>query len=218
FWVGAKFYRNAYKSLKHGSATMDVLVMLGTSAAYFYSLLTMVFGLFNATPDYHPMLFFDTSTMLIMFVSMGRYLENKAKGKTSAALTDLMALAPSMATIYTDAPACTQEKKIPTELVEVGDTVKLVPGDKIPADGTVVRGSSTVDESAITGEAVPILKQKGDSVIGGTVNGLGTFDMVVTERGRHRPCSNGARLPAPSSVADGPGFVHVFLPLLLRDS
>ncbi|ESK96498.1 copper p-type atpase [Moniliophthora roreri MCA 2997] len=204
FWVGAKFYRNAYKSLKHGSATMDVLVMLGTSAAYFYSLLTMVFGLFNTTPDYHPMLFFDTSTMLIMFVSMGRYLENKAKGKTSAALTDLMALAPSMATIYTDAPACTQEKKIPTELVEVGDTVKLVPGDKIPADGTVVRGSSTVDESAITGEAVPILKQKGDSVIGGTVNGLGTFDMVVTRAGKDTALAQIVRLVEEAQTSKAP--------------
>ncbi|KAG7093698.1 hypothetical protein E1B28_007353 [Marasmius oreades] len=184
FWVGARFYRNAYKSLKHGTATMDVLVMLGTSAAFVYSLLTMIFGLLNPTPDYHPMLFFDTSTMLIMFVSMGRYLENKAKGRTSAALTDLMALAPSMATIYTDPPSCTQEKKIPTELVEVGDTVKVVPGDKIPADGTVARGTSSVDESAITGEAVPVLKQKGDTVIGGTVNGLGTFDMVVTRAGK----------------------------------
>ncbi|KAK7061008.1 Cu(2+)-transporting P-type ATPase [Paramarasmius palmivorus] len=204
FWVGAKFYRNAYKSLKHGSATMDVLVMLGTSAAYFYSLFTMVFGLFNTTPDYHPMLFFDTSTMLIMFVSLGRYLENKAKGKTSAALTDLMALAPSMATIYTDAPACTQEKRIPTELVEVGDTVKLVPGDKIPADGTVVRGSSTVDESAITGEAVPILKQKGDSVIGGTVNGLGTFDMVVTRAGKDTALAQIVRLVEEAQTSKAP--------------
>ncbi|OBZ66709.1 Copper-transporting ATPase 2 [Grifola frondosa] len=184
FWVGAKFYRNAYKSLRHGSATMDVLIMLGTSAAYFYSLFAMIFATLNPDPEYHPVVFFDTSTMLIMFVSLGRYLENRAKGRTSAALTDLMALTPSMATIYTDAPACTQEKRIPTELVQVGDTVKLVPGDKIPADGTVLKGSSSVDESAVTGEPVPSLKQPGDSVIGGTVNGLGTFDMVVTRAGK----------------------------------
>lgn len=204
FWVGAKFYRNAFKSLKHGTATMDVLVMLGTSAAYFYSLFTMFYGVFNITTDYHPMLFFDTSTMLIMFVSMGRYLENKAKGRTSAALTDLMALAPSMATIYTDPPACTQEKKIPTELVEVGDTVKLVPGDKIPADGTVVRGSSSVDESAITGEPVPVLKQKGDTVIGGTVNGLGTFDMVVTRAGKDTALAQIVRLVEDAQTSKAP--------------
>ncbi|KAF9006171.1 E1-E2 ATPase-domain-containing protein [Cyathus striatus] len=181
FWVGSKFYISAYKSLKHGTATMDVLVMLGTSAAYFYSLFMLIAAAFNTTPDFRPFLFFETSTMLLMFVSLGRFLENKAKGRTSAALTDLMALTPSMATIYTDAPHCTQEKKIPTELVEVGDTVKLVPGEKIPADGTVVRGSSSVDESAITGEALPVIKQVGDAVIGGTVNGLGTFDMIIVK-------------------------------------
>lgn len=204
FWVGAKFHRNAFKSLKHGTATMDVLVMLGTSAAYFYSVGAMFFALFNDTPGFHPMLFFDTSTMLIMFVSLGRYLENKAKGRTSAALTDLMSLAPSMATIYTDAPACTQEKKVPTELVEVGDTVKLVPGDKIPADGTVLRGSSSVDESAITGEAVPVLKQVGDTVIGGTVNGLGAFDMVVTRAGKDTALSQIVRLVEEAQTSKAP--------------
>ncbi|KAI5895407.1 heavy metal translocatin [Schizophyllum commune H4-8] len=184
FWVGSRFYRNAWKALKHGSATMDVLVVIGTSAAYFYSVGAMFFAIFNEDPEFRPMVFFDTTTMLMTFVSFGRYLENKAKGKTSAALTDLMALAPSMATIYTDAPACTQEKRIATELVQVGDTVKLVPGDKIPADGTVLRGTSTVDESALTGEAMPVTKHPGDAVIGGTVNGLGTFDMIVTRAGK----------------------------------
>ncbi|KAK1232917.1 Cu(2+)-transporting P-type ATPase [Marasmius sp. AFHP31] len=203
FWIGAKFYRQAFKSLKHRTATMDVLVMLGTSAAYFYSLFTMICQ-FISPSDFHPMLFFDTSSMLIMFVSMGRYLENKAKGRTSAALTDLMSLAPSMATIYTDPPACTQEKKIPTELVEVGDTVKIVPGDKIPADGNVVLGSSTVDESAITGEAVPVLKQKGDSVIGGTVNGLGTFDMVVTRAGKDTALAQIVRLVEDAQTSKAP--------------
>ncbi|KAJ3861329.1 Cu-transporting P-type ATPase [Lentinula novae-zelandiae] len=203
FWVGAKFYRAAYKSLKHGTATMDVLVMLGTSSAYFYSLAVLGCAAFNPTPDFRPMLFFDTSTMLIMFVSMGRYLENKAKGRTSAALTDLMALAPSMATIYTDAE-CTQEKKIATELVEVGDTVKLVPGDKIPADGNVIRGSSSVDESAITGEAVPVLKQVGDTVIGGTVNGLGTFDMVVTRAGKDTALAQIVKLVEDAQTSKAP--------------
>ena len=183
FWIGQKFYRNAFKALKHKTATMDVLVMLGTSAAYFYSITALIAAMINPDPETPPVVFFDTSTMLIMFVSLGRYLENSAKGKTSAALTDLMALAPSMAIIYTDA-LCTQEKKIPTELLQIGDTVKVVPGDKVPADGTVVRGASSIDESAVTGEPVPVLKQVGDAVIGGTVNGLGAFDMVVTRAGK----------------------------------
>jgi Cu+-exporting ATPase len=204
FWIGGRFYRNAYKSLKHGSATMDVLIVLGTSAAYFYSVISMIAAMFNTTPDYRPHLFFETSTMLFMFVSLGRYLENKAKGKTSAALTDLMSLAPSMATIYTDAPACTQEKKIATELVEVGDTVKLVPGDKIPADGNLVKGSSSVDESAITGEALPVTKLVGDSVIGGTVNGLGTFDMIVTRAGKDTALSQIVRLVEEAQTSKAP--------------
>ncbi|EAU90446.1 copper P-type ATPase CtaA [Coprinopsis cinerea okayama7 len=204
FWVGSKFYRNSYKSLKHGTATMDVLITMGTSAAYFYSVFVVIAAAFNTTPDYKPHLFFETSTMLFMFVSLGRFLENRAKGKTSAALTDLMSLAPSMATIYTDAPACTQEKKVPTELVEVGDIVKIVPGDKIPADGTVVKGSSSIDESAITGEAIPVLKQKGDAVIGGTVNGLGTFDMLVTRAGKDTALSQIIRLVEEAQTSKAP--------------
>lgn len=204
FWIGKKFYINAWKAIKHKSATMDVLVMIGTSAAYFYSVFAMFFAMWNPEPDFVPLVFFDTSTMLIMFVCLGRYLENQAKGKTSAALTDLMALAPSMATIYTDAPACTQEKKIATELVQVGDTVKLVPGDKVPADGTVIKGSSSIDESAVTGEPVPVLKQKGDTVIGGTVNGLGTFDMIVTRAGKDTALAQIVKLVEDAQTSKAP--------------
>ncbi|KAG8964682.1 hypothetical protein FRC03_001449 [Tulasnella sp. 419] len=184
FWLGRKFYRSAWKSVRHGGATMDVLVVLGTTAAYVYSVFSMVTAAIKNDPNYFPATFFDTSTMLITFISLGRYMENTAKGKTSAALTDLMALAPSMATIYTDPPACTTEKRVATELVQVGDIVKMIPGEKVPADGTVVKGTSTIDESAVTGEPLPVLKQVGDAVIGGTVNGLGTFDMVVTRAGK----------------------------------
>jgi Cu+-exporting ATPase len=204
FWVGRKFYRSAYKSLRHGMATMDVLVTLGTSAAYFYSLFAMFFATFNPAPDFHPFVFFDTSTMLITFVSLGRYLENNAKGRTSAAITDLMALAPSMTTIYTDAPACTAEKRVPTELVQVGDIVKLVPGDKVPADGVVIKGNSSIDESAVTGEPMPVLKQAGDSVIGGTVNGLGTLDMRVTRAGRDTALAQIVRLVEEAQTSKAP--------------
>ncbi|KAF8141548.1 copper P-type ATPase CtaA [Boletus edulis] len=204
FWIGQKFYRSAFKAIKHRSPTMDVLIMLGTSAAYFYSIIALLFAAFNTTPDFRPLIFFDTSTMLIMFVSLGRWLENRAKGKTSAALTDLISLTPTMATIYTDAPACTQEKRIPTELVQVGDTVKLVPGDKVPADGTVIRGSSSVDESAITGEPIPVLKQAGDAVIGGTVNGLGTFDMLVTRAGKDTALAQIVRLVEETQTSKAP--------------
>ncbi|KAH9990156.1 hypothetical protein BJV77DRAFT_1013943 [Russula vinacea] len=189
FWIGAKFYRNAFKALKHKTATMDVLVMLGTSAAYFYSIFALIAAMINPDPESAPVVFFDTSTMLII--------------KTSAALTDLMALAPSMAIIYTDA-LCTQEKKIPTELLQIGDTVKVVPGDKVPADGTVVRGASSIDESAITGEPVPVLKQVGDAVIGGTVNGLGAFDMVVTRAGKDTALAQIVKLVEDAQTSKAP--------------
>ncbi|KAG8862874.1 hypothetical protein FRC20_011002 [Serendipita sp. 405] len=225
FWLGSRFYRNAWKALKHKTATMDVLVVLGTSAAFIYSSGAMFITLLCGPPpesamgmrrSMHdegfngPSVFFDTSTMLITFVSLGRYLENLAKGKTSAALTDLMALAPSMALIYTNRPTdsgtlltarSTDEvqhiekeeptvdiesitKKIATELVQVGDILLVQPGAQIPADGTVVKGTSSVDESAITGEPTPCLKVPGDTVIGGTVNSTGAFDMVVTRAGK----------------------------------
>ncbi|KAI0287670.1 hypothetical protein BC826DRAFT_1108263 [Russula brevipes] len=125
-WIGQKFYRNTYKTLKHKTATMDVLVMLVTSAAYFYSFFVLIVAAFKPDPE-NPR-WFSSIPALIMFVSLGRFLENSAKRKTSAALTDLMALTPSMAIVYMDA-ICTQEKKIPTEL-QIGDTVKVVLGDK----------------------------------------------------------------------------------------
>ena len=202
-WLARRFYRNAYKSLRHGTATMDVLVVLGTSAAFVYSTLAMVFATCNPDPSFRPGVFFDTSTMLITFVSLGRYMENLAKGKTSAALTDLMALTPTMATIYTD-PECKAEKRIPTEFVQVDDTVKIVPGDKVPADGTVVRGSSAIDESAVTGEPVPVLKQVGDACIGGTVNGLGTFDMLVTRAGKDTALSQIVKLVEDAQTSKAP--------------
>ncbi len=200
---------------------MDVLVTIGTSAAFTYSVFAMLCAPFNEDPDYHPAVFFDTSTMLVMFVSLGRYLENKAKGKTSEALTTLMALSPSMATIYTDAPACTQEKKISTELLQPGDTVKIVPGDKVPADGTVTRGSSSIDESAVTGEPVPVLKQVGDTVIGGTVNGLGTFDMLVNRAGKDTALAQIVRLVEDAQTSKAPiqafadRVAGVFVPVVL---
>lgn len=142
--------------------------------------------------------------MLITFITFGRYLENLAKGQTSAALSKLMSLAPSQATIYTDPPTCTKEKKVATELVQVGDIVKLVPGDKVPADGTVVRGGSTCDESMVTGEVVPVEKRVGSHVLGGTVNGDGTFDMRVTRAGRDTALSQIVRLVEDAQTSKAP--------------
>ncbi|KAI4136301.1 MAG: hypothetical protein LQ341_005701 [Variospora aurantia] len=211
FGVGRRFYVSAYKSLSHRTPTMDVLVVLGTSAAFFFSIGAMLVSVIFP-PHTRPGTVFDTSTMLISFITLGRWLENRAKGETSKALSELMSLAPSMATIYIDPIAAESaadefdgekrvsekksnvdevhtsnvfaQKTVPTELIEVGDVVILRPGDKIPADGRVTRGQSFVDESMVTGEPMPISKKKGSALMAGTVNGDGLLNFRVTRAGR----------------------------------
>ncbi|WWC73094.1 uncharacterized protein I206_107059 [Kwoniella pini CBS 10737] len=227
-FLARRFYENAWKSLKHGSATMDVLVVLGTSAAFTYSVFAMFFAMFASDPDFHPQTFFDTSTMLISFVSLGRYIENLAKGKTSAALTDLMSLTPSSATIYVDPlsegealDASAETRKIPTELVQVEDVVLLVPGEKIPADGVVLTGATSVDESMVTGEAVPVAKKVGDQVIGGTVNGLGTITFRVTRAGADTALSQIVKLVEDAQTSKAPiqqfadRVAGIFVPIVI---
>ena len=230
FGIGKRFYVTSYKSLKHRSPTMDVLVMLGTSAAFFYSVFTMVVSLFTASPT-RPSTVFDTSTMLITFITLGRWLENRAKGQTSAALSRLMSLAPSMTTIYDDpiaaeklaeewdssAPPSGDHKStstaersgpghqiIPTELIQVGDIVILHPGDKVSADGVVIRGESYVDESMITGEALPIHKTKGSIVVAGTVNGTSSIDFRVTRAGKDTQLSQIVKLVQDAQTSRAP--------------
>lgn len=226
FGIGKRFYVSAYKSLSHGSPTMDVLVVLGTSTAFFFSCASMLVS-FLIPPHSKPTTLFDTSTMLFTFISIGRYLENSAKGQTSKALSRLMSLAPSMATIYADPIAAAkaaegwdvddekdarqsmegnaiEEKVIATELLEVGDVVILRPGDKIPADGTVTRGETYVDESMVTGEAMPILKKKGTLLVAGTVNGAGRLDFVVTRAGRDTQLSQIVRLVQEAQTSRAP--------------
>ncbi|KAI4258053.1 MAG: hypothetical protein LQ352_001374 [Teloschistes flavicans] len=211
FGVGKRFYVSAFKSLSHRTPTMDVLVVLGTSAAFFFSVGAMLVSIISP-PHSRPSTVFDTSTMLITFITLGRWLENRAKGETSKALSELMSLAPSMATIFADPVAAGRaadafdekkeafendfdadearsgnafaEKIVPTELIEVGDVVILRPGNKIPADGRVTRGRSFVDESMVTGEPMAISKKKGSPLMAGTVNGDGLLHFRVTRAGR----------------------------------
>ena len=206
----------------------DVLVVLGTSAAFSYSVLAMFFAMFSSDADYRPQTFFDTSTMLITFVSLGRYIENLAKGKTSAALTDLMSLTPSSATIYVDPPVEGEKldgnaptRKIPTELVQVGDVVLLVPGEKISADGVVLSGSTSVDESMVTGESVPVAKTVESQVLGGTVNGLGTITFRVTRAGSDTALSQIVKLVEQAQTSKAPiqqfadRVAGIFVPIVI---
>lgn len=228
FGIGKRFYISAFKSLKHRSPTMDVLVVMGTSAAFFYSVAAMLVSVFSAEHT-RPSTVFDTSSMLITFISLGRYLENSAKGQTSKALSRLMSLAPSMATIYVDpiaaekageewdskitktikgpievATNAAEERVIPTELIEVGDIVILRPGDKIPADGIVTRGETYVDESMVTGEAMPINKRPGSNLMAGTVNGAGRIDLRVTKAGAETQLSQIVKLVQEAQTSRAP--------------
>ena len=228
FGIGRRFYVSSFKSLRHGAPTMDVLVTLGTSAAFFFSVAAMIVSIFDAEHT-RPSTVFDTSTMLITFISLGRWLENRAKGQTSKALSNLMSLAPSMATIYVDpiaaekaaeawdnretqekdgsaelAANAAEERAIPTELIQLGDIVVLRPGDKIPADGMVTRGESYVDESMVTGEALPIMKEKNSLLMAGTVNGAGRLDFRVTRAGRDTQLSQIVKLVQEAQTSRAP--------------
>ncbi|HAF47937.1 MAG TPA: heavy metal translocating P-type ATPase, partial [Anaerolineaceae bacterium] len=173
FYVGWQYYVNGYKSIRNGSANMDVLVALGSSAAYFYSI-PIAFGLIPGHA------YFETSAVIITLVKLGKYFEAKAKGGASDAIRRLMDLRPRKAYIVRDGI----EIEAPVDQVEVGDIVLVHPGEKIPVDGVVVDGRSSVDESMLTGESLPVEKVPGESVIGGTINKLGLLKFEATKIGK----------------------------------
>ncbi|CAO3626284.1 unnamed protein product [Cunninghamella blakesleeana] len=213
FYIGKRFLTSAYTSICHKSPTMDVLVSISTLSAFIFSILSMLRALLTQSST-RPVLFFETSAMLISFILMGRYLENKAKGQSSSALSKLMSLTPSTACMLELDPKTKQiigEKRIPSELIQQGDHLKIVPGDKIPTDGIIIEGNSSVDESMVTGEVDAVNKRPGDNVIGGTVNGLGHFTMEATRVGSDTALSQIVRLVEDAQVSKAPiqGFTDI---------
>lgn len=181
FYIGWNFYVGAYKALRNGSANMDVLIALGTSAAYFYSLyLTINWYFDNGNAHHAPSLYYETSAVLITLVVMGKLFEALAKGRTSEAIKSLMGLQAKTASVVRDG----QELTIPVDEVWVGDIVLVRPGDKVPVDGKVVEGESSVDESMLTGESLPVGKKAGDPVIGATINKNGMLRIQATRVGK----------------------------------
>ncbi len=168
FIMGWRFYVGAYHAIKNKSANMDVLVVLGTSAAYFYSVyLTLQWVVASHEGShYMPSLYFETSAMLITLILVGKWLETSAKGRSSQALKKLMQLHDQHAWVIREG----KEINIPLEEVRVGDVCIVKPGQKIPTDGVVIEGQSTVDESMLTGESIPVDKRIGDRVIGASIN------------------------------------------------
>ncbi|MEK4385725.1 heavy metal translocating P-type ATPase [Solibacillus sp. FSL W7-1464] len=175
FIIGWQFYVGAYKSLRSGAANMDVLVVMGTSAAYFYSIYQML-----AHPNGHmPHLYFETSAVLITLILLGKLFEARAKGRSSQAIKQLMGMQAKSALVIRDGV----EQSVPLEEVRIHDIVRVKPGEKIPVDGEVVSGTSAVDESMLTGESLPVEKSIGDFVYGATLNKNGALEMKALKVG-----------------------------------
>ena len=177
FWAGWHFHRGAYNALKRLSADMNVLISVGTFAAYGYSLFVTISSFLSPTPSGAN--YYETAAMIITLILVGKFLETRAKGRTSEAVKKLVGLQPKSAHILRDG----SQIEIPIENVLVGDRIVVRPGEKIPVDGVVRDGGSTVDESMLTGEAMPVSKKVGDEVIGGTINKMGSFVFEATKIG-----------------------------------
>ena len=173
FYVGWDYYVGGFKSLRAGSANMDVLVAMGSSAAYFYSVAVVLL------PGVGGHVYFETSAMIITLIKLGKMLEARAKGRTSEAIKKLMGLRPKTAHVIRDGA----EVSVPVESVVLGDVVVVRPGERLPVDGVVIDGHSAVDESMLTGESLPVDKKPGDAVVGGTINKQGLLRFEATRVG-----------------------------------
>ncbi|HLO50792.1 MAG TPA: heavy metal translocating P-type ATPase [Kamptonema sp.] len=180
FWCGRSFYVNAWKAFKGHAATMDTLVTVGTGSAYFYSIFATFFPKIFTAQGLKADVYYEASAAIITLILLGRLLENRAKGKTSESIHKLMGLQPKTARVIHNG----KETDIPISEVVVGDVILVRPGEKIPVDGEIVDGSSTIDEAIATGESVPVKKQLGDEVIGATINKTGSFKFRATRVGK----------------------------------
>lgn len=179
FWFGRSFFINAFKQAKHGKANMDTLVALSTGIAFIFSVFNTFFPEFWLSRGIEPHVYYEAATVIITFISLGKLLEEKAKSNTSSAIKKLMGLQPKTLKIIENG----EEKEIPISSVQVGQTILVRPGEKIPVDGEVSKGSSYVDESMITGEPVPVQKSQGEKVFAGTVNQKGSFQFTAEKVG-----------------------------------
>ena len=190
FWVGWQFYAGFWKATKHKTSDMNTLIAVGTSAAYLYSLIVTFVPHLVMVRGFMMDVYFDTSAAIIALILLGRFLEARAKGKTSEAIKKLIGLQPKTARVVRNG----NEMNIPVEEVIPGDLVIVRPGEKIPVDGIVKEGYSSVDESMVTGESLPVEKKIGDSVIGATINKTGTFEFGATKVGKDTVLSQIVRL------------------------
>lgn len=218
FWVGWRFHKGTYAALKRKSADMNVLITTGTMSAYLYSVAA------TARPDFFLAsglekvdVYFDTAAMIITLILLGRLLEARAKGQTSEAIKKLMGLQAKTARVVRDE----EEVDIPIEEVQVGDLVVVRPGEKIPVDGLVKEGYSTVDQSMITGESIPVSKKEGDEVIGATINKTGTFKFETTKVGKDTALAQIIKLVEDAQGSKAPiqrladNVAGIFIPIVI---
>ncbi|KAI3776818.1 hypothetical protein L1987_46608 [Smallanthus sonchifolius] len=203
FVIGKRFYVAAFRALSNGATNMDVLVALGTSASYFYSVYALLYG---AVTGFWFQTYFETSPMLITFVLFGKYLETIAKGKTSDAIKKLVELTPATALLLIQDKDgyVIGEREIDVLLIQPGDLLKIIPGSKVPVDGLVVSGSSYVNESMVTGESAPVFKVANSSVIGGTINLHGSLHVEATKIGSDTVLSQIISLVETAQMAKAP--------------
>jgi Cu+-exporting ATPase len=185
FYIGSGFYKGTWSSIRMRMFTMDSLIAIGTSAAYAYSVVNFLRYAFlhesiiGVSGAKIPELYFETSALLITFVVLGKWLESRAKGQTSDAIKKLMGLQSKTARVIRQG----MQEDIPIEQVVVGDVIVVRPGEKVPTDGVIIKGSSSIDESMLTGESMPVEKKEGDGVIGATLNKTGSFEFKATKVG-----------------------------------
>ena len=182
FWVGWRFYRGLWDGIKAKASNMDTLIAIGTSAAFLYS------ATVTLVPNFFPFksVYFETAAVIITLILVGRLLETKTKEKASSAVRKLLDLQPRMAKVLRPVEGTEEfkEVEIPVEQIQVGDILVIRPGERIPTDGVIIEGFSSIDESAITGESIPVDKSKGDEVIGATINKSGLLEVKATKVGQ----------------------------------
>jgi len=180
FWAGWRFYQGTWGALRHRTADMNTLITVGTSAAYLYSMVAAFVPALFTGRGLEPHLYFDTAAVIIALILLGRFLEARARGQTSAAIKKLIGLQPKTALVIRDG----EEREIPVEAVVAGDLILVRPGQRVPVDGVIRQGHSSIDESMVTGESIPVEKGIGDEVIGATVNRTGSFQFEATRVGK----------------------------------